>query len=75
MRTTITIDDDVLAAARQLADLRGESIGRIVSELARASLSGTLGDSMRNGIRLLPVNPGAKGATLEEVNQLRDELL
>ena len=35
MRTTVTIDDDVLAVARALADRRGSSLGSAISELAR----------------------------------------
>ena len=35
MRTTVTIDDDVLAVARALAEQRGSSLGRALSELAR----------------------------------------
>jgi hypothetical protein len=75
MRTTLTIDDDVLRAARQLAVSTGESIGKIISRLARTALEKReTGGSYRNGVKLLPVRPGAPGATLEEVNRLRDEL-
>ena len=35
MRTTLTIDDDVLAVARALAAQTGSSLGGAVSELAR----------------------------------------
>ena len=35
MRTTLKIDDDVLAAARELADRDGCTLGKAVSELAR----------------------------------------
>ncbi|HVS12475.1 MAG TPA: hypothetical protein VMV46_01010 [Thermoanaerobaculia bacterium] len=37
-RTTLQIDDDVLAAARVLAHEREESLGRVISELARQGL-------------------------------------
>jgi hypothetical protein len=75
MRTTLTIDDDVLRAARQLAESTGESIGQTISRLARAALDKRpTGDAYRNGVKLLPVRPGAPGATLAEVNRLRDEL-
>jgi len=39
MRTTLTIDDDVVAAARELAALEGRSIGSVISELARRGLT------------------------------------
>ena len=35
MRTTLNIDDDVLAVARALANRNGTSLGRALSELAR----------------------------------------
>ncbi len=35
MRATVTIDDDMLAAARALAARKGYSLGRALSELAR----------------------------------------
>jgi hypothetical protein len=38
MRTTLQIDDDVLAAARALARASDRSIGTVISELARRGL-------------------------------------
>ena len=38
MRTTLELDDAVLAAARSLARSRGMSLGAAVSELARRGL-------------------------------------
>ena len=40
MRTTLDIDDDVLQAAKDRARHQGTSAGRIISELARAALTG-----------------------------------
>ena len=40
MRTTVTIDDDVLAVARALADRDGTSLGTALSELARRGFKG-----------------------------------
>lgn len=41
MRTTLDIDDDVLAAGRDLARHSDETAGRVLSELARAALTGS----------------------------------
>lgn len=38
MRTTLQLDDDVLAAARVLARQRRVSLGAVISELARRAL-------------------------------------
>ena len=38
MRTTLTIDPDILSAARQIAEAKSKSIGEVISELARRGL-------------------------------------
>jgi Ribbon-helix-helix protein, copG family len=75
MRTTLAIDDDVLAAAKHLAEREHRSIGEVISALARQGLSrGTRSNKTeRNGIPLLPSRKAAVPVTLELVNQLRDE--
>lgn len=40
MRTTVTIDDDVIAAARSLSRQEGVSLGAALSKLARRGLEG-----------------------------------
>ena len=40
MRTTLDIDDAVLARAKEIARARGETIGMVISELARKGLQG-----------------------------------
>jgi hypothetical protein len=75
MRTTITIDDDVLAAAKELAARQHESVGTVISALVRQALQPVARNEVRNGIMLLPVRADAVLVTPELVNQLRDELL
>lgn len=76
MRTTIAIDDDVLAAARHLADRDSKTVGEVISALARQGLarSSRAARAERNGVPLLPDRQGATPVTPELVNQLRDEL-
>ena len=75
MRTTVTIDDDVLAAAKGLAAREGKTLGEILSALARQALQRPASPAgFRNGVPLLPVQPGATPVTPELVNRLRDEL-
>ncbi len=38
MRTTLSIDDDVLFAAKSIAQSEGRSLGEVLSELARRAL-------------------------------------
>lgn len=75
MRTTLAIDDDVLAAAKHLAEREQKSVGAVISALARKGLSRTTrtGAGERNGIPLLTLRKGARPVTLDLVNQLRDE--
>jgi hypothetical protein len=62
MRTTLAIDDDILAAAKHLAERQNKSIGEVVSALARQGLA--------RGSRQVK----AERNGMELVNQLRDEL-
>ena len=75
MRTTLTIDDDVIMAAKALASFKHKSVGEIISSLARQALrSDKQHGNVRNGIPLLPTSQQTMPVTLEMVNQLRDEL-
>lgn len=74
MRTTLSIDDDVLAAAKTIAAQQNQTIGQVLSDLARRSLRPNAGSTMRNGIALLPVTNKDAVVTLEIVNHLRDKL-
>lgn len=74
MRTTLSIDDDVLAEARALADHQNRSLGEVVSALMRKALTRPSEPRQyRNGIPVLPRRGGPR-VTLELVNKLRDEL-
>ncbi len=74
MRTTVDIDDDVLQTARELAALRGRTIGQVLSELARQALVPPGAPRVRNGVPVLPRRPaGRVRPTMRLVNELRDE--
>ena len=76
MRTTLAIDDDILAAAKHLAQRERKTLGEVVSSLARQGLMrpARAAKTERNGVPLLPSRRGATPVTMELVNQLRDEL-
>ena len=74
MRTTLTIDDDVLAVARALAARRGVSLGSAVSDLARRGFKGTgAADGEDDGIPVFRVPPDAPPITSEDVQKALDE--
>ena len=77
MRTTLQLDDDVLASARVLARQRVESLGAVISELARKGLRQPLPQSAGEASRrneLLPLRPEGSPVDLELVNGLREQL-
>lgn len=54
MRTTLDLDDDVLAAAKALGASRGLTAGQMISLLARKGLDTEKGSAtVRNGVPLL----------------------
>ena len=73
-RTTLEIDDDVLAAARTLARERRESVGRIISELARRGLRPEGSYSEDQGFPVFEVREGASLITPDDVRRALDDL-
>jgi hypothetical protein len=73
MRTTLSIDDDVLHAAKAVADQQDRTVGDVISEWARKALYKPSQDNMRNGIPLLTRQKSDAVVTLDLVNALRDE--
>jgi hypothetical protein len=74
MRTTLDIEEDVLLAAKEIARQKGMTVGRVLSDLARKSLTRKSSVKKKGGLPLFPVQPDAGIVSLELVNQLRDEL-
>jgi hypothetical protein len=75
MKTTLTIDDDVLAAAKKLAATEQKSVGEVISALARCGLRpAEAGRKTRNGVPLLPGTPKTRVVSSELVRRLHEEL-
>jgi predicted CopG family antitoxin len=75
MRTTLSIDDDVLSAAKEMAQMEKKSVGEVISALARRALSpAETSAKTRNGVPLLKLRKGAPRVTSELVHRLREEL-
>lgn len=73
MRTTLTIDDDVLFAVRAKANLENRAIGDVLSELARSALRRPPSGQTRNGLPILQRSTTGAIVTLDIVNALRDD--
>lgn len=81
MRTTLDIDDDVLAAAKDLAKMEGKTMGEVVSDLARKALTAPTGSGFAEGQVAFgtadwPTLPNREGVvvTQEIVDRILDEL-
>ena len=73
MRTTVTIDDDVLAVARALAERSGSSLGRALSELARGFKGTTAAGDADDGVPVFQVSADAGPITSEDVYRVLSE--
>lgn len=73
MRTTLTIDDDLLMAAKSLAQSRSVSVGKVISELARKGLQAPAQTRRKNGFPIFEVSKNARPITLEDVKKIEDE--
>ena len=81
MRTTLDIDNDVLAAAKELARQQNLSAGQVVSQLLRRVLTGQADNSIASqdaGLRsqsvagFRPFPAGKTVVTNDAVNRLRE---
>ena len=72
MRTTLDIDDDVVAAARELAVGERRSLGSVISELARRGLTPARVE-VDDGLPVIRVPPGTPPITLEMVRRALDD--
>jgi hypothetical protein len=77
MRTTLSLDDDVLLAVKDRARREKRSIGAVLSDLAREALTSRRGPAVSRddvsffGFTPLPHRGGAVSNTL--IDQLREE--
>lgn len=72
MRTTLDIDEDVLAAARAIARESGTSLGSAVSRLARDGIRGVGPIDIAAGFPTFAVGPESAIIDLDSVNENRD---
>jgi len=76
MRTTLDIDDDVLAAAKAIGQREKKTAGTVISELARLALTQRLGSRVEEtpafyGFKPLP--PRGVVVTDELIDRLRED--
>jgi hypothetical protein len=76
MRTTLDIDDDVLQAAKELAQREGSTAGQVISALARRGLASPPAkpkkrSGARGGVPLLASR--GEVVTLEHIRNFMDQ--
>lgn len=76
MRTTIDLDAEILAAAKKLAAAQSQTIGSVISELARAGLEARAGRAhgTSSGFPVFKVSKSAAPISLEDVKRDEDAI-
>jgi len=72
VRTTLDIDNDVMEAARELARMHNESIGAVISSLARSGLRPSRVDIV-DGLPIIRVSTASTVITSEMVRSALDD--
>ena len=74
MRTTLNIDEDILEAAKSIAEQRNLSVGAALSDLARRGVrtSGVVG-RRREGFPVFEVSDEGTVLTIDRVKRLEDD--
>jgi hypothetical protein len=71
VRTTVDLDEDILRTAKDLAQERSQSLGRVLSDLARRGLMPRKkAMATRAGVPILPRLLGARPVTSKAVREL-----
>ena len=73
MRTTLTLDDDVLELAGRQAKLRGVSLGKAVSDLIRKGLKAQTQVRREGGLVVFDLPADSPEVTMETVKRLESE--
>ena len=74
MRTTLSLEDDVLAEIKAYAKSREIALGKAVSELVRRGLHAPLQTRVVNDFHVVELPPGSPRVSIEHVRTLQEEL-
>jgi hypothetical protein len=73
MRTTLSLDDDVVQVVRTYAESRSLAMGKALSELVRRGLSAPPKTRVVNGLVVFDVSEDGVTVTSEQVKRLEAE--
>ena len=74
MRTTLSLDDDIVPQVKSYAQSREIGLGQAVSELVRRGLQAPLHTRVVNGFHVVDLRPGSPRVSTGHVRRLEDEL-
>jgi hypothetical protein len=74
MLTTISLDEDIIDSARNLAKQNHCSLGKVISDLARKGLQGSYSYEIRNNFSVFKVTENSRDITPEDVKELEDDI-
>jgi hypothetical protein len=74
MRTTLSLDDDLLPQVKTYAESRDITVGKAVSELVRRGLRAPIQTRVVNGFHVIELPPGSPPVTIEHIRKLEEEL-
>ena len=73
MRTTLDLDDDVLQAAKEVAENRRTTAGKVISQWVREAIAVRNKHTVHNGVPVLHTTKDGRIHTMADVNRIRDE--
>ena len=73
MRTTLTLDDDILELAARQAKLRGVSLGKTVSDLVRKGLNASTPAQDKDGLVVFHLPADSPKVTTDDVRRIEAE--
>jgi hypothetical protein len=73
MRTTLSLDDDVVEIVKDYAAVKNLSLGAAVSDLVRKGIKAPFGVRLKGGLYVADLPPDSPVITPERVKELMDE--
>jgi hypothetical protein len=72
MRTTLSLDDDVVEVVRSYAESRSLAFGKAISELVRRGINAPMATRVVNGIHVVVLPPDSPRVTTERIKEFGD---
>ena len=74
MRTTLSLDDDLIPQVKTYAESRDITVGKAVSELVRRGLHASIRTRVVNGFHVIELPAGSPPVTMEHIRKIEEEL-